>query len=117
MKLHFIIMYQIDSIAKSSSFSFFLCSPFAFTLLELPVLLYFIATLLTFPSSCAFLIYLKHSLYLLNLKPDLLLCHSALKPCIYSMRLSSLPVIKQTLVFVTQRENIGQRCGFIQFYS
>lgn len=39
-----------------------------FTLLELPVLLYFIAPLLAFPSSCAFLICLKYSLYLPNLK-------------------------------------------------
>lgn len=99
MKLHFIITYQINRIAKSSSFSFFLCFPFAFTLLELPVLLYFIAPLLAFPSSCAFLICLKYSLYLPNLKPDLLLCHFAHKPCISSVRLSSLLVVKWSLLF------------------
>lgn len=40
MKLHFIIMYQINCIAKSSSFSLFLCFPFAFILLEFPSLFY-----------------------------------------------------------------------------
>lgn len=103
MKLHFIIMYQINCIAKSSSFSLFLCFPFTFILLVLP---YFIAPLLAFPSSCAFKICLKHSLYLPNLKTDLL-CHFALKPSI-SVRLSSLIVVKRSLVFLTQRENIGQ---------
>lgn len=97
--------------------SFFLCFPLAFTIFEVPVHLYFIAPLLAFPSSCSFLICLKHSLYLPNLKIGLLLCHFALKPCIFSVRLSSLLVVKQSCVFVTQRENSGQCHEFIQFYS
>lgn len=105
MKLLFIIMDQMNCIAKSNSF-FLPLLPLCFYSPCAPVLLYFIAPLLVFSSSCAILICLKFTIYLPNLNPDLLLCHFSLRPSISTVRLSSL-LVKHSLGFVTERENIG----------
>lgn len=96
MKLHFIIMYQINCIAESSSFSLFFCFPLAFIILEL---------LLFYCSSSS----LPYFLCFLNLLKTFFIFPQ-------SQNRSSVSFCPQTLYLLNENKQ-SHSCQAISFFS